>query len=242
MKYFSRFPFGLFVGLISAISLAWVFDAGFSKIAIENFVGLTGILAAFLAGFLALSGISWQINSSEEIDKRRLVAERLAANSVLPLALSQMTPVAKRGAEICMDMHTGQVLNEALTLQISLPAEVIPAIKEAIKYATPHNGERLANLVRVYQVLFVRTEHWLRERYSPLLTQYDQAVAWAVLYRLIEDCFDYSRNEVSDIPSSLTNPNLHRFFRTILRASQSDLDQVLPEIQRREAASNIEMF
>ncbi len=242
MKYFSRFPFGLFVGLISAISLAWIFDAGFSKIAIENFVGLSGILAALLAGFLALSGISWQINSSEEIDKRRLAAERLAANSVLPLALSQMTPVAKRGAEICMDMHTGQVLNEALTLQISLPAEVIPAIKEAIKHATPHNGERLANLVRVYQVLFVRTEHWLQEGYSPQLTQYDQAVAWAVLYRLIEDCFDYSRNEVSDIPSSLTNPNLHRFFRTILRASQSDLDQVLSAIQRREAASNIEMF
>ena len=153
-----------------------------------------------------------------------------------------MTPIAKRGAEICMDIRTGLHTGEILVSQIYLPAEIILAIKEAVEHSTPENGERLTNLIRTYQVLASGTERWLREEYAPLLQHYDQAVNWAVLYRLIEDCFEYSRNEVVDIPTNLSEPNLRNFFAVTLRASQSDISQVFPAIQNREARRNFEIF
>lgn len=241
-RFLLNFPLGLLVGFLLAMTTLWLVDTTSLVWIKENAAALISGMVTLFAAILAVAGVLTNIenqNNQASIASSRSLA---AAKSILPLALSQMSPIAKRGAEICMSIRTGQNTGDTLVPQVSLPSEIIPAIKEAIEHSTQVNGERLANLIRTYQVLASRTERWLNEEYVPLLQHYDQAVNWAILCRLIEDCFEYSRNEVEGIPTVLSEPNLRRFFSVTLQASESDLAQVMPAIENREAMRNFEIF
>ena len=242
IKFFRNFPLGVLIGSLAILFLLWAIEGSNSslieEIAIKVYLGFVSLFAASLALYGVLTSIDNQNAITATANSRSLAA----AKSVLPLSLSQMIEVAKRGSEISLDIGTSNLTIDELILQIQLPPQIIPVVKEAIQHSSPQNGERIANLIRTHQVVAARTERWLTENYRPLLQNYTNSINWAILCRLIEDCLEYSRAETSEIPKNLTNPNLRGFFAVKLHLSSVDLDQIMPEILSIENQGKFEMF
>jgi hypothetical protein len=242
IKFLSNIVLGILLGSIFAFSIALVFDADIQDGLKKFYTSLLTSITTVIAAVFALSGVLANIDNQNIIANQSKSRSLAAAKAVLPLALSQMSAVARRGSSISLDISTSNQSAELLISQLKLPAEIIPAIRDSIQHSNQCNGERLANLIRTYQVLFSRSERWLREAYRPLLQQYDNSVDWAIFYRLVEDCYEYARAESQDIPVELSDPKLQGFFAVIMRVSPSDLAQVMPAILRREEAGRFEIF
>ncbi len=110
-----------------------------------------------------------------------------------------------------------------LVQQVQFSSEILVTLEKCIEFADEGSGERLAGIIRTYQVLIARMQsrHFTRSITGEERQRASEAVNWAILYRRIEDVFKYARGEVNKIPTILTEPNTHGIFYVSMRLSHN---------------------
>ncbi|HHL22071.1 MAG TPA: hypothetical protein ENJ52_11175 [Aliiroseovarius sp.] len=147
--------------------------------------------------------------------------------------------------------------------QIPLAKADIEAFKTAIEYAEPENAQRLANLIRHYQVFLARLENLVTDL-SPVplprlqtgycrshVSHFDRAryaADFAVLWKLANDVFGYARGETDQIPDKLSDTDLTSIFRIQLMLDEPDssrpgtlLHDLSKELERRSQRPSLEL-
>ncbi len=233
---------GLLLGFLFALALGWFFDLGLTSKIEANFIQFATILSTLAAAFLALKGISAQIQSNRDEISFQREASLMAANASLPLALTSLTRTSIRAAQICLKMETENKSSSDLISEITLSNGTIALLKEAIEYADTQSQDRISNLIRTYQVLYSRLTSSLTRNRGVIAPHFASAVDWAVFYRLSSDCFKYARGEEMQIPRQIEDFELRPFFSVTLLASAQNLVGIDADINRRVERGNFEVF
>lgn len=241
-RFLKNFPLGIFLGTVTTLTFVWFWDSNLSATIERNISSLFGAIVGLIAATLVVAGVlSNMANQNHLVDKQRR-AKLSAAKAVLPLVLSQMAAVARRGAEISIAQNVAAVTREGVAAELTMPKETITSLQSTIEQSDRQDGQRLANLIRYYQVAHSRTTQHILENNFQHRTNLDFALDWAVLYRLVEDCFEFSRQEAPHIPDRLDRLELRVFFSVNLRANHALILELEPLILAREQRTHVEMF
>lgn len=234
-RWLDGFALGVLVGSLFLIVLFWASENSASELISSNFVQFATILSSIFAAWLALRGIRAQVETSWEQERARRGASLAAAKASLPLALSQLHGIAKRGAEVNLRLQNGKDCSR-IAEELQLPHEAISVLKQNIEYASEVNAQRISALIRNYQILNSRTIEWVNENRETEAFNLEGALDWVVLLRMIGNCFEYARDQSDEVSDNLENLNLAGFFIVQLGVDESDRDGLHEAIIRREAS------
>lgn len=214
-----RFIDGMFSTTIVFLFLFLLIDF---RIGSEAWVGIFGsfVVAALTiaAAWVALRGNRIQIAQTNDLEDERRLNSLVAATAVLPGVLSEFTAIVQNNLLLLFPNNTAPIGNDTPipTDFRRLPAELLPAYKECIQHADPISQERLANILRHFQVYDARrgnrTRGTLQSCYvdepppanANELTAISNAIGWAVIYGLISDAYSFARGSRTPIPATVT--------------------------------------
>lgn len=208
------FPGGLASGTIITLMLCWLFDPQVGAIIESEAVSFVTIAATIAAAAIAYEGILRQIRHQNEIEADRKLAELEAERAAMPLALSRICEISRRGIQDLVGHEEiyGALANE----DMSLEATHVQSIKAMIKVSPVPVRVRLQAILRGYQVALASTD-W--ELSDPLVkTPHDQGAdgytrislcyRWALLHALAESLFNFSRGGSADLDLPFPNDRL----------------------------------
>ena len=241
-RFLLNFPLGIFLGTSFTLLFVWILVSDLSPPFERVVAGIFGAIAGLIAAFLALAGVLTNIANQNHLAEKQRRRKLVAAKAVLPLVLSQMAIVARRGAEISIRQNIQPKIPSELIAELTLSKEVIATLQATIEQTDRQDGNRLANLVRRYQVCLTKTARLIARNDFAVRVDCDLSLSWVILFRLVEDCFEYSRGEASNIPEKLNRPKLRAFYEKELKAKQYVIDTLQPIIDSLEADSNVELF
>lgn len=213
LGFFRNFPMGVLLGLLVA-TIAFLFlddnyDKAWAKYFAYGVSALVGLLAAGLALLGVMSNIHTQISQEQERRSRAFIAAR----STLPLALSNMGAISRRGIEICISKNCGDASFTELAKELAVDGETISTITRVIEFADEQSGERLGNIVGRHQMMVSRIVRWGASGHAPSReTLAKEAVNWAVQSHLIGDAFGFARGDEMQIPKELQNRSIESTF------------------------------
>ncbi|UWQ10478.1 hypothetical protein K3X41_11280 [Aliiroseovarius crassostreae] len=223
---------GMFAGVVISTAFYLALDNNYSSELKENLAhGLTIVVTLFAAG-LALAGVLATIQAQAKQEEDRRTKSLQAAKATLPLALSQLISISRRGIEICLDINCQDSTTTELLEQVRLGDLVLQSLKETIEYSDEVSAQRLASIVAMYQVLDARLGSFLTEEYPTDFQRAHAAVKWATLYSKIEDAFDFARNEADHISPKLTRQSTYGIFHVLLMINLWDHPELEKEINR----------
>jgi len=198
-RWILNFPLGLFLGAVTAFSVAWFVDAEFKsellgRLAPSVLSALTTLVAAAIAVTGVVRNIENQNNLAEQTRQRKLAAAR----AVLPLSLSEFYKVC--------DSHLTRLANDERTViggQAELSATSQETLKLVIENADHVTQKSLGFLLMCYQVVVARYHdeqasdpEAIETEASIKLAKYSRASAlglWASLKALVAVQFEYAR-------------------------------------------------
>lgn len=193
---------------LGAASTSAVFMLGFIAIdastSSEHHSYVRTLLAAtftLFAAYIALQGISKQIEhtskSRDDVRRRRL----RAASAMLPIALSRCLAASRNNVRRHFEQSE---LGEDRTPEefSEFDPESLSIIRECIEHIDDDNYNQMVYLFRAYQVLAARDREFIRASrisYRPHRLQYGErmrmsdAISWAVLSASIGEMFPFAR-------------------------------------------------
>lgn len=214
-----RFVDGAFFATLVFLALFMALD---SKIKDETWIGVFGsfVVAAFTiaAAWVALSGNRAQIKQTNDVEDERLQNSLIAARAILPSILSELTRITLNNLLLIFPDNRAPSGNDTPKPKVflRLPDDILPPLKECIQYADPVSQERLANILRHFQVYEARRGNRTRHTLRPLhldnppppnareLSAISNAIGWAVIYGLVSDAYGFARGSRPSIPSTVT--------------------------------------
>lgn len=218
ITYFDGIALGAFLATLAFLIIFWAIDLLPPKS--DAWVGFMGnmIVAAFSIGaaYIALTGNRTQIKQTNDLEDERRNNALVAARAVLPAILSEMAAVARNNLKLRFQTgHSpiGFSVPNPTAFQ-RLPETIIPDLKGCIEHADCVSQDRLANILRHFQVQQVRENDAGVGAIAPHLSTLtldvhhaiSDAIGWAVVYGLISDAFAYARGAAPAIPACI-NPD-----------------------------------
>lgn len=197
-------------------------------------------LGTVFAAYLALKGISAQIQSNLEIETIRRQSQLEAARASLPLALSELIGVCRKAMMFTYYTDRNAVGAIEAAKEFTMPDHALGILKECICYSDVAASSRLANIIRHYQVVFSRT---LSSFENPGVGQmrYTHVFDWALVQLLLEDCFEFARSSSDTIPVKISERS---FYSTFFRMDGSDFfanPSFMEEVNRRDQLGDFEI-
>lgn len=183
---------------------------------------LSAGLIAVTAGVITSLILIWQIRQQYGFRKDALNRRLIAAKSTLPLALSDFTEYANECWLLSIRLAKGE---EFTPLIPTIEDTHIEVFRECIEFADPENQEKLASLLRLYQLQRSRLRGAI-DRYRPQPTrtqpEADRRAARlggylsssAVLILDLNELWAFARNNSSDevlVPISDRIDNMFTF-------------------------------
>ncbi len=215
ITYFDGVALGMFIATLGFLILFAMLDFPMENSA---WIGMLGsfVVALFsiAAAFLALRGNRLQIIQSNDIENERRYNKLVAARAVLPAILSELSNVARNN--LMLRFHPGHTPigfhTPAPTAFQPLPDSIIPGLKECIEHADGVSQERLANILKHFQVQQARQSNVGVGTIHPYVTGFTatthdaifDAIGWAVVYGLVGEAFSYARGTEASIPPRLS--------------------------------------
>lgn len=188
----------------------------------EDWIGFVGNMVvaglSILAAYIALRGNRLQLQQANDIEDERGRKSLAAARAVLPAILSQLSSVATNNIKLRFKSDEDDVMSDETDTQdraplafMHLPENIVPGLKECIQHADDISQDRLANILRHFQVQQAREFDagiGVIEAYAEKLTMkqhkaISDAIGWAVVHRLISEAFSYSRGTAEFIPPKI---------------------------------------
>ena len=206
---------GILIGWISAggfVAFGYAAPSGFMS---DYGATIITTVGALLGAALATAAVLAQIEAQRDAEERQRSRAQRAAKAMLPIALMRLHAAAKAGASAYY--HEGQDTDPRAPWSEAIkgshaPSDVFDTIRACIVQADEGDADRLANLIRRYQVLHARAERRAPNLRNPQDYDAENAVNWAILTCLIDDCFAYAREEAEHIPPHLTKRGLSMVF------------------------------
>lgn len=201
---------------------------------------LVTAIVTLLAAYLALRGISAQIQSNVEIEISRQQSQLEAARASLPLALSEINDVCRRAIIFTYrtDRHAEGAANASKLFV--MPENALTVLKECITYSDISVACRLANVIRHYQVAYSRTVSSYEEP-SVIKYQFTNTFDWAVVLLLLEDCYPFSRGSSDIIPAKITSRSLSSIFMFFNDPNLLSEAKFMDEVNRRDKLTSLEV-
>lgn len=211
-----RFVDGVFFATLTFLILFMLLDFHIEN---QAWIGVFGsfVVAEFTiaAAWVALRGNRIQIAQTGYLEDARRLNSLIAARAVLPSILSELTAVATNNLLLIFPDNRpprGNDIPPATDFR-RVPEEILPAFKECIQYADPSSQERLANILRHFQIYEARRGNRTRAVLRPFLldnpppananelTAISNAIGWAVIHALVADAYGFARRSGVSIPS-----------------------------------------
>lgn len=193
------FPCGLAVGVSSTFALCYFIDPRVGPIFGSEAISVFAIIATLAAAAIAYSGVLRQITHQNEIEKNRKAGELEAERAALPIALSRVCEISRRGIQDVVEHKNvySELANENMHLEITH----IESIKAMIKVSPPDVQSRLQSILAGYQLAMASLDGNLGGSLvkAPASQSLDGknrialCFRWALLYSLAESLFDFSR-------------------------------------------------
>ena len=225
----------MMIGVAGTILIGVILDQGFSEDVQENWLTFATIIATFITAIIAFTGLRYQILHQSELEDQRRFASLSASKSTLPLVLSKLVSISLRGVEISLSEKISGKSKEDLKNDVAMPDNIISSLKEVIEFANKNEVRLLSRIIVNFQILQSRTTGWIESNESPIAFHIDNSVDWAVLVRMIEDCFEYARGESNEIPSEISFLQVRSVFSVRLKIAQPTICQIQPRIDYVEA-------
>lgn len=208
------FPGGAATGTIGTLAMCWLLDPRVGPIIESEAVSFFAIAATIAAAAIAYAGILRQIRHQNEIEDVRKLAELEAERAAMPIALSRICEISRRGIQDLVG-H-GEIHGKLADENMSLDATHVQSIKTMIKVSTLPVRVRLQAILRGYQVALASTDWDLSD---PLVKAPDNQGAdgytrislcyrWALLHALAESLFNFSRGGSPDLDEPFPNERL----------------------------------
>lgn len=215
ITFFDGFALGAFCASEIFLIVFMIIDTPLENEAWVGFVG-NMVVAGFSIGaaYIALRGNRLQISQTNDIEDERREDSLIAARAVLPAVLSQICSVASNNLRLRFPPDTAPLGSDLVPATVfqRLPDDVIPPLKECIQHADGTSQERLANILRHFQVLTARSrsnQSIIEPTLGPTTTTlelqsaFSDAIGWATVYALAEDAFGFARGSKPSIPATL---------------------------------------
>lgn len=200
---------GMFVASVAFLVLFWSLDITTVADNEDLIVGLATVAGTVAGAYLAVWGIRKQIQDNRDIVNDAAEAELIASRAMLPLALTRLVSVCDNNVRRNYDHGDLLTTNPQATELHELDPQSIAILREAIKSASPANRERLAPVIRAYQVAFARSPSGPVPPARPSMThvymdhdRHLNAINWASVQAIAEKAFPYSRARAATIPSA----------------------------------------
>lgn len=225
-----KFIDGAFFATIVFLLLFMMIDFNIKN---EAWISVFGsfVVAAFTiaAAWVALRGNRIQIAQNEDLENQRRMNSLIAAKAVLPSILSELSAIAQNNLLLNFPQNKAPKGNPVPkpTKFLRVPESVLPALKECIQHSDPISQERLANILRHFQVYDARQKRnssgFLTPQYTANppkptyneMTAISSAIGWAVIYALISDAYDFARGSKQPIPATVTSDRVKGAFLTV---------------------------
>ncbi len=250
--YFTNFPLGMLLGVILATIAFFALDYDYLAKWDKYFTYGISALIALLGAGIATASVLANIQMDEQRRKNAQRADRYSLN----LPLSNLLHACKKAIIFSLDETlTDPQTAENRFRQIPLSTSDTKAIQAAIESASPENAERLANLIRHYQVYLSRLESIVeglapkplpnlqRGLIKSKVTEQDRvncAADFAVLWRLTEDVLLYARGDCDKISPRIKNTKLSGIFYVDLLLDRGDQNGILSALQKELASRSEE--
>ncbi|MBM3089266.1 hypothetical protein GFB56_00330 [Ensifer sp. T173] len=240
ITFLDGFALGVFCATEVFLVVFMQLDLGIKNDAWVGFVG-TMVVAGFSIGaaYIALRGNRLQISQANDIEDERRHNALIAARAVLPAILAEMSLVARNNLMLRFQPGHAPLGFHAPppTAFQPLPETAIPGLKECIEHADEVSQDRLANILRHFQVQQSRLQHVGVAVLQPNVTQMtvdlhqaiSDAIGWAVIYALISEAFAFARGSSVAIPANLNPDSVQSAFAAagVVPAMYPLLEQVL---------------
>ena len=211
IRHLEGFLFGTSVFGLVLLIFAIVTDSQIRNTVIQHLPEMITALGSLIAAYLAVKGISHQVQSKIEIETSRRKSQLEAAKASLPLALSELHDACRSAIRFTYqtDRHADGVVEGSKAFAMSESALAI--LKECISYSDAKSAVRLANVIRHYQVSYSRTVSSYEEP-TVIQAQFTNTFDWAVVLLLVEDCYEFARGISETIPAKITKGSLSSVF------------------------------
>lgn len=237
--------FGFILGVLIISFLIFIFNLdNVDSIVRENSFSAISTFATLIAGAMAYLGIQKQIQKSEDLMLRENFESLRAARAMLPVALSKVTEVCRENLYGYFETPSG--IKTKLQL---IDSDSLQTIKECIKFADDISGERLAQILRIYQILLARhNDEWFLHPLKPHKrddmdvdhSQIDQMVNWAVLDAISGSAYSYARGGMKTIPQTIDGISLFEVFH-INGGNHEDYPILFDHIVNLQKSKSLEM-
>ncbi|WP_417271020.1 hypothetical protein [Celeribacter sp.] len=190
-EFLKNFPFGIFVGFISAMTLFWLFGADISEDLTRYGTYVLTAMASLLASAVAFATAIW--NTERQRDARLKVAR---AN--LPLALSHLIEVCSRGYEYAKELQGWDDVETNfpnLRDDIRISEDALDTINDVIENSDDTTADWLSIFLAHYQVFSSRLDGRRDEAFLHDIRYHfiSDAADWRLLTAIVNHLFDYSR-------------------------------------------------
>ena len=219
IAFLRNFPAGVFVGTFFTLMLCAALDADISDDLTKYYSFIGSALVGLLAASLALSGVLANMNLQAEQRRHERKRRLLSAKALLPIALSEMCEVARKGvANSWRDRPGGPIVSRAefdrQSLEdIRLSDEIVSVFRDIVEFDDEETAAiRIQGILREYQVFAARWRSHISDQ-DNLMTPDDSEIAqrttaWAYLYALAESAFDYARGETTKVENDVTEAEI----------------------------------
>lgn len=209
------FATGLAVGFMLAALVTWVFDemgtSSESTAELQLWKWWLGHGVTLMSAAIAVGGISRQIQANKELEQAKAVRALEAEVAALPLLVSKILDVAKRGIQETIGLEHF-VEAELRRPGLTLDDEHIASIKAILQVAEPPLRSKLIAILHSYQVALASAKWDLRGKLaigpsvqtSVTRNRIDLCYRWARVHALAESLLGYARgkpeNDAYDFP------------------------------------------
>ena len=197
-------------------------------------------LGTVFAAYLALKGISAQIQSNLEIETIRRQSQLEAARASLPLALSQLTSVCRKAIMFTYNTERNAVGAIEAAKEFTMLEHALGILKECICYSDVAVAIRLANIIRHYQVVFSRTISSFENPNTGKM-HYTHVFDWALVQLLLEDCYDFARSNSDTIPVKISEGSFYSIFFSMDGSDFLANPDFMEEVNRRDQLGDFEI-
>lgn len=201
--------FYLFFGAVIGIVYMLIIESEISQEHKEYWTyGITA-LVTLLASGTALVGVFFDIKNSNINEEERRIRELSGAKALLPLALTEICEIARRGMYFCRDFRDDLTAAEIEELksrsftELSLADETKSILRDFIRYSRDDDGKKVSLILQEYQVFLSRWrgsfEENSRFRNNNNGNRTENISSWAYLYALSSHIYDHARGETENI-------------------------------------------
>lgn len=210
-KFLPNFPFGIFLGIIVAISLFWFLNADFGEELTRDGKFIFSALTTLLASAFALATVMWNTEMQR-------VRKLTAARTMLHFALIDMSEIMLRGAEARANSDENHSDFKAMAEALKIPNETLKIFADNIEFSTNEIPFKLVEIVSNAQILVSRMAS-ANSKNSKLYESYESntrsviafsTVQWIANYVRCQQCFDYARGTTEKIKFDLSCSRLTR--------------------------------